>query len=88
LSKLFGMLAHGVIHTPNFHDRNDGALGRTLGYRQVSAHLAIAHGHSDVGVMNHDNKPHKENENTVKLSPDEQMRLTQSATATPQGTDP
>jgi hypothetical protein len=82
------MLAHGVIDTPNFHDGNDGAFGRALGYRQVSAHLAVAHGHSDVGVVNHDNNPQKENGDTIKERSVDCQSWALSAASTPQGFDP
>src|SRR5437879_2188618 len=40
--KFMRMAPHGVIDAPDFHDRNDGAGGRAIGYRQIGAHHAVA----------------------------------------------
>jgi hypothetical protein len=42
------VMTHGVVDTPDFHDRNDGAGGCAIGDRQIRAHFAIAQFHLDV----------------------------------------
>src|SRR5947207_14149835 len=42
------VMAHGVVDAPDFHDRNDGAGGHTVGDREISAHFPVAELHRDV----------------------------------------
>ena len=48
LGELVGVLAHGVVDAPDFHDGDDRAGGRLVRIGEIGAHLAVAQLHPDV----------------------------------------
>ena len=45
LGEFMGMMAHGVVDAPYFHDRNDCTGRRLIGNGDIGAHLAVAQPH-------------------------------------------